>query len=76
MENGDLVSIWEQIRLLHELVHRHGISIEGLQRTLDEGPERRLHWEKMASQDYDPKHQQRLGVIDDTIEKLKADDRA
>lgn len=70
MTNDDLVAVWKQIRVLHELTHRLGISVEGLQRTLDEGSERRKYWEQTASQHYSPLHEQRLQLIDDTIQKL------
>ncbi len=77
MAEPELVTIWKQFKLIHELLYRHGISIESLQRSLDESgsEERRLYHEGQASQDYAPKHSELLRLIDDTIHRLESDGR-
>jgi len=74
MNNNEVAKVWKHLKALHELVHRQGISIEALQRTLDEQPglqERRLYHEVQASQDYAQGHAAMLRLIDDTIQRLK-----
>ncbi len=73
MANKELIAIWKQFKLVHEILYRNGVSIEALQRTLDESglQERRLLHEAQAFQDYASKHAELVHLIDGTIRKLE-----
>lgn len=78
MADQELITIWKQFRLIHELFYRSGLSVESLRRTLKkeypELSEEIDRQETMASQDYAPKHAELLRLIDDTIRRLESDD--
>ncbi|HUZ45470.1 MAG TPA: hypothetical protein VMW54_02410 [Terriglobia bacterium] len=72
MADRELIAIWKQFKLVHEVLYRNGTSIEALQRALDESglQQQRLYHEAQASQDYAAKHAELSRLIDDTIRKL------
>lgn len=75
MKNEDLLAVWEQIRVLHDLIYHLGVSIEGLKRTCEEKlpgyADCRLQHEQAAFQHYASMHELVLYGIDVNIRKLK-----
>ena len=72
MTHTDQISLWRQIRLLHEWHYRLAVSNEALRRLSDEAgfSEKRMELEKLVSEETSQIQAESLSVIDDIIQRL------